>query len=322
MDTSRIKNLVRPYVPLAASLAEPPPPRWRFLQTGDLRRLRNFQFAARLVVEGYFQGRHRSPYFDFSSEFADYRPYVPGDEIRAIDWRAYARTDRYYIKLYRKETDMNCYLLVDKSRSMAFQGGNGVGKFEYAGYMAAALSYLMLRQGDKAGLALGDESLRTFIPPGGTQQNLQRILTTLEQTEPSGTTGIGSTLQTLFGVIKRRGLLVVISDFLDDPDRLFSALSMFTHRGFTVLLLQVLTDDEIHLPSVDNALFQDMESAATVSAEPELIRRAYEKEIQAFLGGIEGQAKARRIHYHLATTSTPYYEALESYLTTRSGMRS
>src|SRR6476660_5696269 len=128
---------------------------WKYLQPRELRRLRNFQFAARLIVEGYFQGKHRSPYFDFSSEFADYRPYTPGDEIRAIDWRAYARTDRFYIKLFRKETDMSCTVLVDKSSSMAFKGeGEWLTKLEYASYMAAALSYLLIRQGDKAGLAL------------------------------------------------------------------------------------------------------------------------------------------------------------------------
>src|SRR5438552_14188543 len=132
-------------------------PRWKYLQPADLRRLRNFQFAARLVVEGFYQGRHRSPYHDFSAEFADYRAYTPGDEIRALDWRAYARTDRFYIRLYRKETDMNCYLLVDKSASMGYSGEANTTKLEYSSYLAAALAYLMVQQGDKTSLALRDE---------------------------------------------------------------------------------------------------------------------------------------------------------------------
>lgn len=177
--SSMIESLMEEYAPN-------PSPRQSYLQTADLRRLRNFQFAAKLIVEGFFQGKHRSPYYDFSSEFADYRPYTAGDEIRAIDWRAYARTDRFYIKLYRKETDMNCYLLVDKSNSMAYRDFNGVSKLEYASYMAAGLAYLIIRQGDKASLSLGDDALRTYIPAGGTQQNLQRILVALEQNIPGG----------------------------------------------------------------------------------------------------------------------------------------
>lgn len=294
--------------------------RWQYLQPSDLKRLRNFQFAAKLVVEGFYQGKHRSPYYDFSSEFADYRAYVPGDEIRAIDWHAFARTDRFYIKLYRKETDMNCYLLVDKSNSMGYQGDGPKGvltKLEYASFLAAALSYLMIQQGDKASLALSDNALRTFIPPAGTRQNLQRILSTLEHTAPGGDTRLADTLQTLFGVIKRKGLLIVISDFLDDTDRVFSALSMFAHKGFAVLLFHVLSDAELHLPQVENALFCDVESTATAAVEPDTIRSAYQAEIAAFLQEMNTNAKARRMHYQLASTGEPYHKALEAYLSAR-----
>jgi uncharacterized protein (DUF58 family) len=301
-----------------AAAPAPGSPGWRFLRTGDLRRLRNFQFAAKLIVEGFFQGKHRSPYYDFSSEFADYRAYVPGDEIRAIDWRAFARTDRFYVKLYRKETDMNCYLLVDKSNSMAYAGENTVSKYEYASYLAAGLAYLIIQQGDKASLALGDEKLQTFLPSGGTASHLQRMLVALERAKPGGQTGLANTLRTLFGVLRRKGLLIVISDFLDDSDAVFSALNMFAHKGFSVLLFQVMTDEELHLPDVSNALFKDMESDLFVTAEPAAVRLAYEAEIQAFLHGMEVNAKARRMHYQLAATSEPYHRALESYLTARS----
>ena len=294
--------------------------RWKYLQPADLRRLGNFQFAAKLIVEGFFHGSHRSPYYDFSSEFADYRPYTPGDEIRAIDWKAFARTDRYFVKLYRKETDMNCYLLVDKSASMGYAGEAGFSKLEYASYLAAALAFLIIRQGDKASLALGDTGLRQFIPAGGTVNSLQRILVSLERTKPEGETRLAETLETLFGVIKRKGLLVVISDFLDDTDRVFKSLGMFAHKGFATLLFQVLSDEELHLPRVENALFRDMETPATASAEPDTIRSAYQAEIGAFLRDIEMNAKARRMHYQLAATSSPYHSALEAYLTARTRM--
>jgi uncharacterized protein (DUF58 family) len=297
--------------------ATEPTTHWKYLQPADLRRLGNFQFAAKLIVEGFFHGSHRSPYYDFSSEFADYRPYTPGDEIRAIDWRAFARTDRYFVKLYRKETDMNCYLLVDKSASMGYAGDGGVSKLEYASYLAAALAFLIIRQGDKASLALGDEKLQQFIPAGGTVHSLQRILVSLERTTPQGQTRLGDTLETLFGVIKRRGLLVVISDFLDDTDNVFKSLGMFAHKGFATLLFQILSDEELKLPRVENALFQDVESAASAAAEPDAIRAAYQAEIGAFLSDIEMNAKARKMHYQLASTADPYHTALEAYLTAR-----
>src|SRR5579863_2106219 len=172
----------------------------KYLQVADLRRLQNLQFAARLIVEGLFQGKHRSPYYDSASEFADYRPYAPGDDIRAIDWRAYARTDRYYIKLFRKESDMNCYLLVDTSNSMTYSGDESSGeesvsKLEYARYLAAGLAYLIIRQGDKASLALGGDTVQAFVPAGGTPQNLQRMLVALERATPGGPTGLASTLK-------------------------------------------------------------------------------------------------------------------------------
>lgn len=289
-----------------------------YLNPADLQKLRNFQFAAKLIVEGFYHGKHRSPFHDFSSEFADYRPYVPGDDIRAIDWRAFARTDRFYIKLFRKETDMSCTILVDKSSSMAYRGeGPGLTKLQYASYMAAALSYLLVRQGDKAGLALCDTRIQDYIPHGGTNQTLQRTLTALERVQPGGPTQLATALQALFGIVKRKGLLIVISDFLDDTDAIFSALGMFAHKGFSILLFHTLTPDELNLPDTANALFKDPESSLTIAAEPDSIREAYQAEMRAFIDDVHHRAKARRIHYHLANTSEPYHDALEAFLTAR-----
>lgn len=322
-----------------------------YLRPQDLRRFHSFQFAAKLVVEGFYSGRHRSPYHDASAEFADYRPYVPGDEIRALDWRAYARTDRDYIKLFRKETDMRCHVLLDTSRSMAFRGepeaeaeaqgrrkvwwqrlldgpeaGNArndgadapLSKFEYGAYLTAALCYLMVQQGDKASLALGADELKAFAPPGGTMAHLHGLLHTLEQTQPDGPTRLSHALRSLFALARRRGLLVVVSDFLEEPDALFGALSMYAHRGWQVLLLHVLTETEMQLPDEKGALrFLDAEGPGQADADPETLRIAYQSELRAFLDTLETQAKARRIHYARMTTSTPYDRALERYLTTR-----
>lgn len=304
--------------------APPPPPATsRFLRPRDLRRFQNFQFAAKIVVEGFYSGRHRSPYYDESAEFADYRPYVPGDEIRSLDWRAYARTDRDYVKLFRKETDMRCHVLLDASHSMAFGEEEGSSKeapftkFEYGAYLSAALCYLIVKQGDKASLALGASGLKTYVPPGGTMTHLHRLLFPLEQTKPNGPTSLASALKGMFALTQRRGLLVVVSDLLEESGPLFDALAMYSHRGWQILLLHVLTDTELNLPGEGPARYLDSEGPGQADADPDALRDAYQAEIRFWLDELENQSKARRIHYVRTTTSTPYDRALEHYLTAR-----
>ncbi|HXG25206.1 MAG TPA: DUF58 domain-containing protein, partial [Chthonomonadales bacterium] len=313
MSQPNAKSQVDAAVPSASFFS----PVGKFLRPQDLRQYRNLLFAAKMVVEGFYAGKHRSPYHDFSAEFADYRPYVPGDEIRAVDWRAAARTDRIYVKLFRKETDMSAYILVDKSASMGFQGEQGVSKYEYCAYLAAAISYLMLQQGDKPGLSLCDDGLRSFLPPRGTLAHLQGLMHGLERTIPSGPTHVSNALRTLFPLAKHRGLLIVLSDFLEDPTALFHVLGMFLHRKFSVLLFHVLTEEELYLPGTGTARFTDPEGPGALTVEPEVIRTAYRSELQAHLDALSTGAKARRIRYDLLTTATPYYKALSAYLTTR-----
>lgn len=294
------------------------PHSWRYLHPADLKRLKNMEFVARKVVEGYFSGKHRSPYRDFSQEFADYRAYVPGDDLRVLDWKTYARTDRYYVKLFRKDTGMLCYLLLDKSNSMAYRGGDSdLSKLEYACFLVAALGFLIVKQGDRAGLCLFDDQLRDYRPPGGTMPHLFLLLNDLEHLQPGGTTRISAALQSAFHLLKRRGLLVVVSDFLDEPPDIFSALSMFTHKQFEVLLFHVLHDDELSLPKLDHARFVDLELSSTLVAEPEVLRQTYRAEFGRYLALMKGHAQARRIDYNLVTTSTHYNEVLEKYLAVR-----
>jgi uncharacterized protein (DUF58 family) len=347
---------VRPYEPevkspppLPVPPALPPSAASRYLRPQDLRRFENFQFAARMVVEGFYVGRHRSPFHDRSAEFSDYRPYVPGDEIRSLDWRAYARTDRDYIKLFRKETDMRCHVLLDTSRSMAFRdeaavlaqttprpgllerlrGRSGrtgaasppptalLSKFEYGAYLSAALCYLMIQQGDKASLALGASGLTTYLPPGGTITHLHGMLTHLERTQPDGETALANAVRGLFALTRRRGLLVVISDFLEEPDPLFDSLAMYTHRGWQILLLHVLTETELNLPGAGSQRYLDAETSGQLDADPEALRAAYQSELHHWLESLETQSRARGIHYSRMTTATPYDQALERYLTAR-----
>jgi hypothetical protein len=175
----------------------------------------------------------------------------------------------------------------------------------------------MLRQGDKPGLSLCDDGLRSFTPPGGTMTHLHGLMHNLEITVPDGQTNVAGALRTLFPLARRKGLLIVMSDLLEDPADLFRALGMYLHRGFTILLFQVMTDDELHLPAVGTARFTDPEGPGRLDVEPDAIRSAYRAELQSFLDSVSQGAKARRIHYALLSTSTPYQEALSQYLSTR-----
>lgn len=321
----------------------------RLLRPRDLRRFQSFRFAAKLIVEGFYAGRHRSPYHDASAEFADYRPYIPGDDVHSLDWRAYARTDRDYIKLFRKETDMQCHILLDASGSMAFRepafqetsvsrnsvwhirrrpavaapppvepAPEALTKFEYGAYLAAGLAHLMIRQGDRAGVALGSNQLSGFVAPGGTIPHLHNLVHTLETAEAAGETDIAASLRSLFALARKRGMLIVLSDFLEEPAPLFSALSMFAHRGWHILLLHILTEAELNLPDYGGtARFRDTEGPDEMDADPDSMRAAYRAEMRAFVDDIESQARARRIHYVRITPETPFDQALERYLTAR-----
>src|ERR1044071_1943884 len=318
---------------LARPAGVPPPlppgaggPSWRYLQPRDLKALKNLLFAARIIVEGVHSGRHKSPYRGSSPEFVDYREYNPGDEIRTIDWKAYARTDRYFIKLFEKETDMSCYLLVDKSASMGYGGPayrgllppHELSKLDYAFYLASALAYLMVKQGDKVGLSLFDRKLVRHIRPGGTFPHLYQILNVLERQKAGGQTEIARILEEAWPLFQRRGLLVVISDFLDDPASVFRALDRYRHRHFEIILFHLLHQYEFELPAIDRVKFVDSESGEAIASRPADIRKSYDAQMRAFIQTLRTGARARNIDYNFITTATPYSEGLRKYLLSRS----
>jgi uncharacterized protein (DUF58 family) len=303
-----------------------------------LRRLENFQLAAQIIVEGLYAGQHRSPFYDASAEFADYRPYVVGDEIRALDWRAYARTDRDYVRRFRKETEMCGCLVLDTSRSMSFrdepppmpkfrrgksptyaaQTGIPPTKAEYAAYLLAALAYLMVRQNDRAALALGSTHLQTFLPPSGTRTHLLQLLATLERAQPDGTTHLGRLLTELAPLVPRQGVLVIASDLLAEDTDLLDSLARFAFRGWRILLLHILTPTEIHLTgNAGRVRIEDAESIAMLDADLDLIHESYTNVVQMWLNEWEATCKARGIAYTRLTTDTPFSEALQAFLTLR-----
>jgi len=300
---------------------------WQLLQPSALANLQNLLFASRVIVEGAFAGRHRSPYKGSAAEFIDYREYNPGDEIRTIDWKAYARSDRYFVKLFQTETDMNGYLLVDCSASMGYGGPayerlfgkDTVSKMDYAKHLAAAISFLLVQQGDRVGLTLFDDRIRTHRPPGGTFPHLYTLLDAMEKQELGKQTSLSGTLRDAYSLIKRRGLLIVVSDFLDDVDEVIRSLNMYRHRNFEVLLFHVMHPYERELPPLDAINFVDSESGATMTSRSGDIADAYAAEVNTFIETIRSAAIARGIEYRTVLTDEPYSDVLREFLLSRSG---
>ena len=280
----------------------------------ELDRYKNLLVFAKSTVEGYFSGKHKSQRIGSSAEFADYKEYVAGDDLKRVDWRVYGRARRLFVRRYVEETDMVAYLLVDTSASMRYAGEKRLPKFYVAAKIAAALSYLMLQQGDKTALALFDEHVTYFLPPGGTRRHLHQLVTDLEHVKPSATTSLVSALLECGELFNKRGHLVILSDFLVDTSRLFETLSLFLHRKFSILLLHVLDPDELQLPNLALARLVDLETGEQVQVELDEIRRSYSDQIQQLISTLAREADTRQIRYCLVDARQPYWHALETYL--------
>jgi uncharacterized protein (DUF58 family) len=291
--------------------AEPPP---LLLNIQELERFENLLVFAKATVEGYYSGKHKSPYRGSAAEFADYKEYAPGDDLARLDWRVYGRTRRLYLRQFEEETDMTVYLMVDTSGSMRYAGEKRPSKFILAAKIAAALAYLMMAQSDKAALVLFAQKVTQFLAPGGTRRHLHRLVTELERVRPARTTGIAEAVQECNALFKKRGRIVILSDFLDDTAALFDALAQFVHRKFEILLLQVTDPDELNLPAFNAAKFVDLETAETVQVDPEEIRTAYQANMQRMIADLAREADLRQIQHRLIDTRRPYLDAIEAYL--------
>ncbi len=288
-----------------------PPP--LLLDPQELERFGNLLVFAKTVVEGYFAGKHKSPDRGSAAEFADYKEYVAGDDLSRLDWRVYGRTRRLYIRQFEEETDMTVYLMVDTSGSMRYAGAKRPTKFFLAAKIAAALAYLMTTQADKSALVLFGQKVTQFIAPGGTRRHLHQLVTELERVRPARTTGIATAVEECVALFKKRGRIVILSDFLDDTAALFDALAQFVHRKFEILLLQVTDPDELDLPNFV-AKFVDLETAETVQVDPEEIRVAYRQRAKQAIDDLAREADLRQIQHRLIDTSRPYLDAIEAYL--------
>ncbi len=288
----------------------------RYLDPAILARLGTLQLKARTVVEGFLAGLHRSPFKGFSVEFAEYRQYMPGDDLSTIDWKVYARSDRHYVKKFEEETNLECRLLVDVSGSMAYRS-RGPSKLEYASYLAASLAYLMQRQRDAVGLATFDHRIVSMLPPSARPGHLTAVLSTLDRMQAGDRTGVAKPFHLLADSLSKRGLVIVISDLLDDPDQVVEGLKHFRFRGTDVIVFHVLDPDEVRFPFEAPARFTDPETGEEMAAAPQLVRKQYLQELQALLERYERELRVSGIDYCLLETSQPLDHALLAYLRTR-----
>ena len=288
--------------------------RYRYLKPEDIRQLRNYQFGAKAMVEGWLSGRHRSKQRGASIEFHEYREYSPGDNPADVDWRVFARSDRYYLRLYEQETNMDCHLFVDSSASMGWPERKEEGplnKLDYASFFAACLAWLVTSKTDQVSLTLFDEGIRKAFPSGSTRQHLHQLLTTLEENRPGGETSLADALEKASGLIKKKGTIVILSDFYEDPSKLFAALNRFLHHWFKVHLFHVLDPAEWELPEKGLVRFVDMENGERVTVHSEAVRRDLRAEMQRHLSSMRSLAASRQVDYAVVRTNESYFKLFD-----------
>lgn len=288
------------------------------LSPEQIGRLGRLDLVARLVVEGFLTGLHRSPYHGFSAEFAEYRQYNPGEPITNLDWRAYARTDRHYLQVHAEETNLRATILVDCSASMAFTDEGRPRKLDYARWLAAALAYLLLRQNDAVGLVTFDEAPLLHVPPRSVRRQLFQLLKILEELPEGRGTRLGPVLHRVAERAHRRGLVLLLSDLMDDPDEVLSGLKHFRHRGHEVIVFQILDPREIDLGFRQEAEFVALEDPdRRVRTEPAHVRAAYRERFEAWRDSLRRECRRQLIDLVEITTDAPMERALGAYLSKR-----
>lgn len=285
-----------------------------------LAKIKTLKLRARTVVEGFLSGMHRSAYKGSSIEFAEHRPYFPGDDVRHVDWKAYAKSDRLFVKEFEEETNLRCYLLVDASASMSF-GTTAMSKFEYASVVAAAITYLALKQRDSVGMVIFNERMLSYIPPKMNPAHFKVLVEALESVRPHGRTNFGNVISELGERIKRRGLVILLSDLVEENGSLRKALSFLRHRKHEVIVFHVLDPAEIELPFDEPSVFRDMESQRALPADPVALRASYKRELELYLAGCKEVCLQAYAEYKLIRTDEPLDKSLTEYLSWRSRRR-
>jgi uncharacterized protein (DUF58 family) len=290
-----------------------------YLDVATLDRLKRLDVRARLVVEGFIAGQHRSPYHGYAVEFATHREYAPGDDLRHIDWKVWSRSDRLYVKEYEEETNFACTIVLDASRSMQY--GSPRRKYDYAATAAASLAYLLQQQQDAVGLAIVTDGLEKNLPPSSHASNLKLLVQELERTEPAGKVGSSRALAELARQFRRRGVVVLISDLFWPANVLADALKQFRLRRNEVIVFQVLHEDELTFPFRDDTLFRALEDAVQLHAEPPALRKNYLAALARFLAEVRKTCSSAGVDHVLMSTEHKLDGILGSYLALRQRVR-
>lgn len=290
-----------------------------FLTPSDLKKIGNLQVLARQVVEGFTSGLHRSPHKGFSVEFKQHRQYVPGDEIRHLDWKVFGKSDKFFIREYEEETNLRCTILLDSSGSMGYkgEGKNAVSKHHYASRVAACLAYLMLQQQDTVGLCTFDSKVRRFIPARSRASHMKVVIDELQSSKPRGETELGEVFHDLAPKLNRRGLIILISDLFGDVSKLMKGLAHFRHARHEVVIFQIWDRDELEFPFKQWTRFDSMEAAQHHMIDPNHLRRAYMENLEKYREELKQGCNRHRIDLVPMTTDEPYSDALAYYLSLR-----
>lgn len=291
----------------------------KYLDPRLLASLASMEIRARNVVEGFVEGLHKSPYKGFNVEFSEYRQYVPGDPLKDIDWKVYARTDKLYIKEHEEETNLSGYLVMDTSGSMSYKGSGAMSKIEYASTLAASLGYLMLKQQDSVGLVSFANGLRKMIRPRTGMAHLKAICKELEETEVSDKTNIGETLDLVGQSMRKRGIFIMFSDLMDNADVIIKKLRQLRTRKHEIVLFHVLDRDELTFPFEDTTMFHDMEDNSEIVTDAFSLRQEYLKRVRKLIQTFKSALRKSGIDYLIADTSMPLESSLRSFFTRRQG---
>jgi len=288
----------------------------KYLEPKVLSNINSLELIAKLVVEGFITGLHKSPFHGFSVEFSQHKAYMPGDSLRFIDWKVYGRTDRYYIKQFEEETNLRAHILLDVSRSMLY-GSSEITKAKYASYLAASLAYLLIQQRDAAGLVMFDENVRLKLPPKSVISYIDIILREIDNIKHGTDTNISSALHQTAERVKRRSLIILISDLLDSADDIIAGLKHFRHDKHEVLVFHIIDPQEFSFAFKGDTIFEDLESGEKIKTQPDFIKTNYTAEYESHLKQLSIQMRNNRIDYQQLFTDTPFNTALTQYLLKR-----
>ncbi|MBI4583955.1 MAG: DUF58 domain-containing protein [Planctomycetes bacterium] len=294
-----------------------------YLDPKTLAKIVRLEVKARLIVEGFISGLHKSPYHGFSVEFAEHREYVPGDDIRHVDWKVFGRSDRFYIKQYEEETNLKSYILLDASESMQYgaeaDGWGGLTKYQYGTYIAAALSYLLIQQQDAVGLAIFDQDVRTYLPPSSSSSQFNNLIQELDRQQTARKTDLGVIFNSFADRIKKKGLVVIISDMFDDVNRIRRGLKHLRHKNHEIILFHVMDRDELTFPFQRMTMFEGLEAFPEILVNPRVLRAAYLEELERFRDQLKETCRNNLIDYVSIDTSQKLDGALSSYIAARAG---